>query len=127
LPAGLAFSLTDPTTGRSVVYDGCRERDGAMFEAKGHYEAARQNRLVSDSIDKQWVEQATRQVEASGGRDIEWYFHEQAAADAASDLFEKVDELKRIKIFVMPYPGGVPKHNPRINSPDEYKDYEDQQ
>lgn len=98
-----------------------------MFEAKGHYEAARQNRLVSDSIDKQWVEQATRQVEASGGRDIEWYFHEQAAADAASDLFEKVDELKRIKIFVMPYPGGVPKHNPRINSPDEYKDYEDQQ
>jgi hypothetical protein len=37
LPPGLAFSLTDPTTGRPVVYDGCRERDGAMFEVKGHY------------------------------------------------------------------------------------------
>lgn len=127
LPPGLAFSLTNPATGNPVSYDGCREWDGAMFEVKGHYDSVRQKDFISDNIDGDWVKQATRQVEASGGRDIEWYFHEQAAADAASDLFKKVDELKRIKIFVMPYPGGVPKYNPRINSPDEYKDYEEQQ
>jgi hypothetical protein len=98
-----------------------------MIEAKGHYEVARQNRIISDSIDDKWVEQATRQVDASGGRDIEWYFHEQAAADAAQDLFKDDDKLKRIMIFVRPYPGGVPKHNPRINSIEEYENYEDQQ
>jgi hypothetical protein len=42
-----------------------------MIEAKGHYEVARQNRIISDSIDDKWVEQATRQVAASGSRDIE--------------------------------------------------------
>jgi hypothetical protein len=127
LPAGLAFSLTDPATGRPVVFDDCRESDGAMIEAKGHYEDVRQDDFISDSIDDKWVKQATRQIDASGGRDIEWYFHEQAAADAASDLFEKDDNLKRIKIYVRPYPGGVPKYNPRINSLDDYWDYEDQQ
>jgi hypothetical protein len=75
LPAGLAFSLTDPATGKPVSFDDCRESDGAMIEAKGHYEDVRQNRIISDSIDDKWVEQATRQVDASGGRDIEWYFH----------------------------------------------------
>ncbi|MGA3339747.1 MAG: hypothetical protein ABSD11_03845 [Methylocella sp.] len=42
----------------------------------------------------------------------------------ASKLFEDDDKLNRIKIFVRPYPGGVPKHNPRINSLDEYEDFE---
>jgi len=46
--------------------------------------------FISDRIDQQWVRQATRQIDASGGRDIEWYFHEQAAADAAQDLFRQV-------------------------------------
>lgn len=95
-----------------------------MIEAKGHYEEARKDDFTSDRIDQQWVRQATRQIDASGGRDIEWYFHEQAAAAAASKLFEDDDKLKRIKIFVKPYPGGVPKHNPRINSLDEYEDFE---
>jgi hypothetical protein len=109
-----------------VSFDDCRESDGAMIEAKGHYEDVREKDFISDNIDEDWVEQATRQVAASGGREIEWYFHEQAAADAAQDLFEDNDKLDRIKIFVRPYPSGVPKKNPRINSLDEYKDYEDQ-
>ena len=48
LPPGLAFSLTDPATGRPVVFDGCRERDGAMFEVKGHYEGVRRSQLLRD-------------------------------------------------------------------------------
>ncbi len=126
LPAGLAFSLTDPATGEPVKYDDCREADGTMIEAKGHYEEARKDDFISDRIDQQWVRQATRQVDASSGRDIEWYFHEQAAAAAATKLFEDDDKLKHIKIFVKPYPGGVPKPNPRITSIDDYENYEDQ-
>jgi hypothetical protein len=114
LPPGLAFSLTDPATGRPVIYDGCRERDGAMFEVKGHYEGARQDKFISARIDKQWVDQATRQVDASGGRDIEWYFHEQAAADAARDLFSRIDGLRRIRVYYLPDPAGIPNPNARI-------------
>ena len=125
LPAGLAFSLTDPATGKPVKYDDCRESDG-MIEAKGHYEDVREKDFISDNIDKDWVKQATRQIDASGGREIEWYFHEQAAADVAEDLFKDNEKLKRIKIFVSPYPSGVPKYNARINSIEEYENYEDQ-
>jgi len=114
LPAGLAFSLTDPATGEPVRYDDCRESDGAMIEAKGHYEDARQDNFISARIDQQWVRQATRQVDASGGRDIEWYFHEQAAADAAQDLFRRVPDLRRIKIYYLPDPAGIPNPNARI-------------
>ncbi|MFZ0508729.1 MAG: hypothetical protein WAM29_11780, partial [Methylocella sp.] len=41
LPAGLTFSLTAPSTGEPVRYDDCRESDGTMIEAKGHYEDVR--------------------------------------------------------------------------------------
>ncbi len=85
-----------------------------MIEAKGHYEVATQNRIISDSIDDKWVEQATRQVDAGGGRDIEWYFHDQAAADAAQDLFRQVPDLRRIKIYYLPDPAGIPNPNARI-------------
>ncbi|MGO9236800.1 MAG: hypothetical protein ACLP4V_23005 [Methylocella sp.] len=96
-----------------------------MIEAKGHYEDLMRSEWGQDKVRDDWIDQASRQVAASGGRDIEWYFHEQAAADAASKLFEKYSDLKRIKIFVRPYPSGVPKKNPRINSIEEYENYED--
>jgi len=114
LPAGLAFSLTDPATGEPVRYDDCRESDGTMIEAKRHYAEVRQKDFISDNIDEDWVEQATRQIDASGGRDIEWYFHEQAAADAAQDLFRQVPDLRRIKIYYLPDPAGIPNPNARI-------------
>ncbi|MGO8844138.1 MAG: hypothetical protein ACLQFI_02060 [Methylocella sp.] len=95
-----------------------------MIEAKGHYEDLMRSEWGQDKVRDDWIDQASRQVAASGGREIEWYFHEQAAAAAASKLFEDDDKLKHIKIFVKPYPGGVPKHNPRINSLDEYEDFE---
>jgi len=124
LPAGLAFSLTNPATGKPTSFDDCRESDGAMIEAKGHYEDLMRSEWGQDKVRDDWTAQASRQVNASGGRDIEWYFHEQAAADAASKLFKDDDNLNHIKIFVRPYPNGVPKHNPRINSLDEYEDFE---
>lgn len=50
LPPGLTFGLTDPTTGKLVRYDDCRESDGAMIEAKGHYEDVRQDAFISKKI-----------------------------------------------------------------------------
>jgi hypothetical protein len=85
-----------------------------MIEAKGHYENVRQDDFISARIDQQWVRQGTRQVDASGGREIEWYFHEQAAADAAQDLFRQVPDLRRIKIYYLPDPAGIPNPNARI-------------
>ena len=35
LPPGLAFSLTNPATGRPVVYDGCRERTARCSKSRG--------------------------------------------------------------------------------------------
>ena len=61
LAAGLAFSLTDPATGKPESFDDCRESDGAVIEAKGHYEEeARKDDFISARIDQQWVRQATR-------------------------------------------------------------------
>ncbi|MGA7655239.1 MAG: hypothetical protein WCA96_00445, partial [Methylocella sp.] len=116
LPAGLAFSLTDPATGKPVKYDDCRESDGAMIEAKGHYaEMMRPDWDKGlDILSSKWTQQATSQVSASGGRDIEWYFHEQAAADYAEQLFSNFDDLRRIRIYFMPDPAGIPNPNSRI-------------
>ena len=44
-----------------VLTDDCRELDGAVIEAKGHYEEeARKDDFISARIDQQWVRQATR-------------------------------------------------------------------
>lgn len=114
LPPGLAFSLVNPTTGRPVVFDDCRESDGAMIEAKGHYEDMLSSKWGRDKLAEDWPNQAKRQILASGGRTVEWYFHEQSAADYARDLFEEDVVLKRIIINVEPDPAGVPNPNPRI-------------
>ena len=114
LPAGLAFSLTDPATGKAVSYDDCRELDGAMVEAKGHYADLMSSEFGERILKYDWTDQASRQVNASGGRDIEWYFHEQAAADYAQTLFSEIADLSRIRVSVLPDPAGIPNPNARI-------------
>ncbi|MDE2228974.1 MAG: hypothetical protein KGL11_08040 [Alphaproteobacteria bacterium] len=50
LPPGLAVNLTDPATGDPVSFDGCRDRDGTMLEAKGFkYERALSTRMGTGS------------------------------------------------------------------------------
>ncbi|MGH6858284.1 MAG: hypothetical protein ACRECP_11805, partial [Methylocella sp.] len=61
------------------------------------------NYIMYDSIREEWVDQARRQVQASGGRAIEWYFAEEAAAEEAEDIFAEDDLLKgKIKIIHVP-------------------------
>ncbi|MGO9672980.1 MAG: hypothetical protein ACLPSF_02225 [Methylocella sp.] len=71
LPAGLAFSLPNPSTGDAVFFDDCREADGAMIEAKGHYEDLMDKEFGLRILKGDWIDQATRQVEASGGRAVD--------------------------------------------------------
>ncbi|MGH6813216.1 MAG: hypothetical protein ACREDM_13075 [Methylocella sp.] len=103
LPAWMAVSLVNSVTGKRVRFDDCRESDGTMIEAKGHRFAYLLGYpSIADSLAKEWVDQATRQVEASGGRAIEWYFAEKAAADRAREIFDRDSELRRIRIFTVP-------------------------
>ncbi|MGB6176652.1 MAG: hypothetical protein WBF43_10040 [Methylocella sp.] len=104
LPAGLAVSLINPVTGKPVVFDDCRESDGTMIEAKGPGYAERlANAFIAKSLAKEWTDQAQRQLAASGGRGLEWYFAEEKAADTARKVFDRNDRLAgRIRVFAVP-------------------------
>ncbi len=96
-----------------VHYDDCREADGAMIEAKGNYADFLASSFGERKLTDEWLKQANRQVRAAGNRRVEWYFHDPEAAAFAEGLFAKND-LGSIGIHVLPYPGGVPKPNPRV-------------
>ena len=104
LPPGLAVSLINPETGKPVVFDDCRKSDGTMIEAKGpgYAEMLEKSAFFKDVFSAEWRDQAAKQVAASGGRDIEWFFAEPEAAALASDVFDGDENLKRIKIVVVP-------------------------
>ena len=47
----MAVSLVNPLTGKSVVFDDCRESDGTMIEAKGPgYAEMLQDRFLAENI-----------------------------------------------------------------------------
>jgi len=104
LAPGVPVSLINPVTGKRVAFDDCRESDGTMIEAKGPgYADKLENYIVGPNIRAYWIKKATKQVEASEGRPLEWYFAEEAAADRARVLFDRNDILRgRITIFIVP-------------------------
>jgi hypothetical protein len=54
-----------------------------------------------------WLGQAERQIQASDGRAIHWYFAEKAAAEYVEKLFWKNDAgRERIKIVHLPWKEG---------------------
>ncbi len=104
LPPGLAVSLPDPTTGKNVVFDDCRETDGTMIEAKGpgYAEMMAKGAFFRDAFAQDWQKQARSQIAASSGRDIDWFFAEPEAADLASRVFADQPGLQRIRVIRMP-------------------------
>ena len=84
-----------------------------MIEAKGNYADMLSKPYGPGSLEEKWLDQANRQVRAAGNRRVEWYFHDPEAAAFAKGLFANND-LGSIGIHALPYPGGVPKPNPRI-------------
>jgi hypothetical protein len=102
LPTGLAMNLLNPYSGKFVEFDDCRLTDGTMIDAKGprygyliRYDAPR------DSIERQFLEQASRQLDAAVGRPIEWHFASRAAADFTRTLF--ADNDIRITVVYTPW------------------------
>ena len=75
-----------------------------MIEAKGpgFAEMMRSSSFFKDKFSADWREQATRQVAASGGRDIEWFFAEPEAAKLAQQIFSNDPSFQRIKIITVP-------------------------
>ena len=103
LERGMAVSLLNPQTGRRVVYDDCRTSDGTMIEAKGpgYAKLLRYSYFHDDVIPERWKNQAGRQVEASGGRGLDWFFAEESAAARAREIFERINKLARINILTV--------------------------
>jgi hypothetical protein len=105
LPPGIAVSLIDPTTGKRVVYDDCRESDGTMIEAKGpgYAQLLQYSYFYNDILPARWEKQATRQVNASGWRDVDWFFAEPEAEERAKEIFGRdEDRFGKIKVFYEP-------------------------
>lgn len=117
-PHGFGYQLANPFDGGKIVkYDDCQNEPailnlpGSMLEFKGPgYAALLANKYiggqVTTNIGGQWTRQATRQVEASGGRPVVWYFAERPALEFARTLFSNEGELKGIRLEYSPWPEG---------------------
>jgi hypothetical protein len=114
-PHGFGHQLANPLKGGKIVrYDDCQNEPailnlpGSMLEFKG----PRNFRLLTskykplaEGIKDKWIDQAERQVEASGGRPVVWYFAEKPALDIAQKLFDN-DKLRGIRLEYAPWPEG---------------------
>ena len=100
LPYGLAIAFFNPTTGKWVRADECDETDGAIIEAKGPGFAKNlSNTFMRGRYAEEFLYQATREVGASQGREIRWYFAEEETADFARDLFRSRSGLAGIQVL----------------------------
>jgi hypothetical protein len=73
LEPDMAVSLPNPTTGKNVAFDDCRESDGTMIEAKGPgYAQQTKYPYFDTSIVPDWEEQARTQVDTAGWRGVAW-------------------------------------------------------
>jgi hypothetical protein len=101
LPSGMAVTLNN------VTFDGCRESDGVMLEAKaiGYVWAMRADGTYApyyqgaEGLMKQACAQ-NRAAEQSGRR-VEWYFAERAAADYFRNAF-RIAGFTNITVFYQP-------------------------
>src|SRR5579859_1250103 len=101
LPPGMAVTLN------GVIFDGCRESDGTMLEAKGPgyewpllaYGFYRDDYQGKKAIMVQ-AERQNNAVEGTG-RKVEWYFAERSVADHFREAF-KVEGFTNITVIYQP-------------------------
>jgi hypothetical protein len=110
-PPGLGYQLANPWQNFDIVfYDDCERKTGTLIEYKGRYaenlSGKKKFGKFEESVRAEWLGEATRQVEASGGRPIRWYFAERPALEFARKIFSKYDYLKGIQLQYAPPPGG---------------------
>ncbi len=111
-PSGIGFQLPNPEAPGTVVhYDDCRLTTGMMAEAKGPgYDgllAASKPGPVPEwtTVIREWWAESGRQVAASDGRPIRWYFADLAVAQFARQLFDSdLDGVRqRIEVVFLPW------------------------
>ncbi len=111
-PRGWGVQLPNPEAGGKLVfYDDCQRATGVMIEAKGTGYArmlASRFDILKRSIAKSWLNQSGRQLAASGGRRLIWYFAEPEAAAFARKIFaDAKDGRENILIEVLPWKEGM--------------------
>ncbi len=105
-PSGIGFQLPNPEdSGKLVYYDDCQRETGMMVDAKGTaYAVLLTFPSILQSIVYEWVDESGRQIAASGGRPVRWYFAEKDAADFARELSRDYDDgRERIEIEFLPW------------------------
>ena len=104
LPMGMAVKLLNPITGNNVYYDDCRRTTGTMVEAKSGYleMMEKKNPIPWLGAVEYMRDQARRQVQAAGGRDIEWYFSEKKVADFMRT--QLANDNRPIRVIYAPAP-----------------------
>ena len=114
-PSGIGFQLPNPdAAGELVYYDDCRQTNGMMAEFKGPgYDgllAASKSTFVPEwtSVVNQWWDQSGRQVDASDGRPMRWYFADLAVALFAREMFDADQDggRQRIQVVFLPWSKG---------------------
>jgi hypothetical protein len=111
-PSAIGFQLPNPEdNGKLVYYDDCRLTTGMMVDAKGPgYDgllAASKSGPVPEwtGVIQEWWEESGRQIAASDGRPIRWYFADLAVAQFARELFDSDPDggRQRIEVVFLPW------------------------
>lgn len=105
-PRYWGYQLPNPYDfGKLVYYDDCQHATGMMVEAKGPgYAGHLRYEILKDSVSQEWLAESGRQVDASQGRPIRWYFAELGVALFAGDIFRTADKgRENIKIVWLPW------------------------
>jgi hypothetical protein len=89
--------------GNLVSFDDCQKPTSILFDFKGLGYAKLINDLPTVIADD-FIEQAGRQLAASGGRSVVWIFAEQEAAFFARELFNSKPGFEGITIGYVPWP-----------------------
>jgi len=103
-PRYWGYQLPNPYNfGKLVNYDDCQHSTGTMVEAKG---PGYVEPLKYGFVQQEWLEESGRQVDASAGRPIRWYFAELGPALSAWKLFRAANSgRKKITIVWLPWDG----------------------
>lgn len=102
-PSGFVYYLPSAAeNGKPVSYDDCQKASGVLVEIKGEGYTKLTNDLPKVMAAK-FVGQATRQLEASGGRPVVWVFAEPEAAEFARELFKSKRGLEGITVVCIPW------------------------
>jgi hypothetical protein len=104
-PPDMAYDLPNPNGGKPVSFDDCERTSGMLVEIKDHYEWALEKAekypQLLKLIKEYFLKQSSRDIDASGGRPVAWFFSEHEVAVLARQLFDEDQTGKRQRIVVV--------------------------